>query len=67
MVRRHLGDRRRQFRNLPRLNALLKLVLLDLRGEADEAEWARILRENHRSHHGKPPPRRLVDGQLIQL
>jgi hypothetical protein len=67
MVRRHLGDRRRQFRNLPRLNALLRLVLLDLRGEADEAEWARILRENHRSHHGKPPPRRLVDGQLIQL
>lgn len=48
--RRLLGDRRCSFRNLPRLNALLKLVLLDLRGEADEAEWARILRENHRRH-----------------
>ncbi len=60
------GGRRRQFRNLPRLNALLKLVLLDLRGEADEGEWARILRENHPPHQGKPPPRRLVDGQLIR-
>lgn len=34
--------RRRSFRNLPRLNSLLKLMLLDLRGEADETRWARI-------------------------
>jgi hypothetical protein len=67
MVRRLLGDRRRSFRNLPRLNSLLKLVLPDLRGEADEAEWARILRENHRRHEGKPPPRRLVDGKLLTV
>ena len=52
---------------LPRLNALLKLVLLDLRGEVDEAEWARILRENHRRHEGKPPPRRQVDGKLLTV
>ena len=55
------------FRNLPRLNSLLKLMLLDLRGDADETKWARILRTNHLHDHGQPPPRRLVDGQLIKL
>ena len=59
--------RRRSFRNLPRLNSLLKLMLLDLRGEADETRWARILRTNHVSRHGQPPPRRLVDGKVIKL
>ena len=68
---RNLGERRRRFRNLPRLNSLLnsllKLMPLDLRGDADETKWARILRTNHLHHHGQPPPRRLVDGQLIKL
>jgi hypothetical protein len=41
-------------------------MLLDLRGEADETRWARILRTNHVSHHGQPPPRRLVDGKVIK-
>lgn len=66
-VRDRLGERRRNFRNLPRLNSLLKLMLLDLRGQADERQWARVLRENHLDHHGQPPPRRLVDGQLIKV
>ena len=52
---------------LRRLNSILKLMLLDLRGQADESQWARILRENHLAYHGQPPPRRRVDGQLIKL
>jgi hypothetical protein len=36
-------------------------MTLHLNGEADPWRWARILRENHRAHQGKPPPRRLVD------
>jgi hypothetical protein len=35
-VRGRLGERRRNFRTLPRLNSLLRLMLLDLRGQADE-------------------------------
>lgn len=62
--RDRLGERRRNFRNLPRLNSLLRLMLLDLRGQADESQWARILRENHLAHHGQPPPRRRIDGQI---
>jgi hypothetical protein len=61
-----LGDRRRAFRNLHRLNCLLKLFLIQLRGEASASAWARVLRENHRAHDGKPPPRRLYDGQVIR-
>ena len=53
------------FRNLHRLNCVLTLMLLELRGEASVAAWARILRENHRAHEGKPPPRRLHDGELL--
>jgi hypothetical protein len=45
----------------------MKLTLLDLRGQADETQWARILRESHIADHGQPPPRRLVDGQLVKL
>lgn len=66
-VRDRLGERRRSFRNLPRLNCLLRLMLLDLRDQAEETKWAHILRENHNSHHGTPPPRRVVDGQLIKV
>jgi hypothetical protein len=62
-----LGDRRRSFRNLDRLNLLLKLFLLSLRGEADETEWARILRENHRAYRGRPPPRRVIDGRILKI
>lgn len=61
-VRDRFGERRPNIRNLPRLNSLLKLTRLDLRGQGDESQWPRILRENH---HGQPPPRLLVDGQLI--
>ncbi|MGH3494644.1 MAG: hypothetical protein ACRDQ1_15615 [Sciscionella sp.] len=61
-----LGDRRRAFRNLHRLNCVLTLMLLELRGEASVSAWARILRENHRAHDGKPPPRRLHDGELLE-
>jgi hypothetical protein len=43
------------------------LVTLHLRGEADDVEWARILRENPRAYEGKPPPRVFVDGQLITI
>jgi hypothetical protein len=37
-VRSLLGERRRSFRNLPRLNSLLKLMMLDIRGEAVETK-----------------------------
>jgi hypothetical protein len=67
-IRDHrFGDRRRSFRNLDRLNLLLKLMLIDLRGEADSVEWARILRENHARHHGHPPPRRKIDGKVLKV
>ena len=57
-IQRRLGERRRMFRNLHRLNCVLMLMLLELRGEASVSAWARILRDNHRAHEGKPPPRR---------
>lgn len=53
------------FRHLHRLNCVLTLMLLELRGETSVAAWACILRENHRAHDGKPPPRRLHDGELL--
>ena len=53
------------FRNLHRFNCLLTLMLLELRGEASVSAWARILRDNHRAHEGKPPPRPLHDGELL--
>jgi hypothetical protein len=61
-LKRKLGDRARKFYNLPRLNHLLTLMQLQVTGEADAAVYARLLRENHERHHGKPPPRRLHDG-----
>lgn len=66
MLGAKLGDRRRNFRNLPRLNWLLKLMMLHQLDEADEDDWALILRDNHLAHDGKPPPRRYTDGQVIQ-
>lgn len=65
-IRSRLGDRRRAFRNLHRLNCVLHLFLMQLRGEASASSWTRVLRENHRSHRGKPPPRRRYDGQVIK-
>ena len=53
------------FRNLHRFNCLLTLMLLELRGEASVSAWARSLRDNHRAHEGKPPPRPLHDGELL--
>jgi hypothetical protein len=64
-IQDRLGDRRRAFRNLHRLNCLLKLMAMELRGEASVTAWARVLRENHRTHEGKPPPRRQHDGEVI--
>ena len=64
-IQTRLGERRRMFRNLHRLNCVLTLMLLELRGEASVSAWARILRENHRAHEGKPPPRRLHEGELL--
>jgi hypothetical protein len=40
-------------------------MTMELRGEASVTAWARVLRENHRAHEGKPPPRRLHDGDLL--
>lgn len=64
-IRSRLGDRRRAFRNLHRLNCVLRLFLLQLRGEASVSAWARVLRENHRAYRGQPPPRRRYDGIVI--
>ena len=64
-IQTRLGERRRMFHNLHRLNCVLTLMLLELRGEASVSAWARILRENHRAHEGKPPPRRLHEGELL--
>ena len=64
-IQTRLGERWRMFRNLHRLNCVLTLMLLELRGEASVSAWARILRENHRAHEGKPPPRRLHEGELL--
>lgn len=64
-IQDRLGDRRRAFRNLHRLNCVLKLMTMELRGEASVTAWARVLRENHRDHTGKPPPRRQHDGEVL--
>lgn len=64
-IQARLGKRRRAFRNLHRLNSLLALMTFQLRGEASATSWARALRENHLQHQGKPPPRRLHDGQTL--
>lgn len=64
-IQDRLGDRRRAFRNLHRLNCVLKLMTMELRGEASVTAWARVLRENHRDHAGKPPPRRQHDGEVL--
>lgn len=34
-------------------------------GEASVTAWARVLRENHRDHAGKPPPRRQQDREVL--
>jgi hypothetical protein len=64
-IQDRLGDRRRAFRNPHRLNCVLKLMTMELRGEASVTAWARVLRENHRDHAGKPPPRRQHDGEVL--
>jgi MULE transposase domain len=62
-IRSRLGERKRNFRNRARLDCVLKLMLLDLRGQASAPSWTHILRDNHKPHDGSPPPRRLVDGK----
>jgi hypothetical protein len=63
-IQSRLGDRRRAFRNLPRLNCVLNLMLLHLRGQASVPSWARILRDHHQD--GKPAGRP-HDGQIIRV
>jgi hypothetical protein len=60
-VRKRIGDRARNFKNLPRLNCLLALIQLDLLGVANDKHYARLLRENHLAYNGTPPPRRTLD------
>jgi hypothetical protein len=64
-VQRRLGGRQRLMRNLPRLNSLLRLMAIELRGEADLRAWAQALSENHGDGAGKPP-RRHVEGKLLR-
>jgi hypothetical protein len=64
-VQRRLGGRQRLMRNLPRLNSLLRLMAIELRGEANLRAWTRVLGENHRDGAGKPP-RRHVEGKLLR-
>jgi hypothetical protein len=57
-----LGDRRFVVRNLPRLELLLALMALDLRQEADERSFVRILRRHLEQHGGTLPlARRSLD------
>lgn len=60
-VKRYLYDRRNVLRNMVRLNDLLALMAVQQRTPADIREWARRLRDEHRSRNGTPLPRRLVD------
>lgn len=53
MWRAFAGESEREFREFFR------------RGEASVTAWARVLRENHRDHAGKPPPRRQHDGEVL--
>lgn len=64
-VRDRLGERKRLFRNPYRLNCVLRLFLMQLRGACSLQSWARILRENHKRHRGNPPPRRVYDGKRL--
>lgn len=61
-LRDRLGDRRFVVRNLPRLELLLALMALDLRQEADERSFTRILRRLlEQSAGGLLSPRRSLD------
>jgi hypothetical protein len=44
-IKRRLADRAGVFTNLARMNKLLALIALDLRGQADGRAWADRLRE----------------------
>jgi hypothetical protein len=53
-VDRRIGDRVGSFTNRSRMNKLLALIALDLRGQADERHWADRLRERLYLLGGRP-------------
>ncbi len=61
VIKNNVFDRRANLRNMDRLSDLLTLMQLKQMGHANEQEWAKHLRSNHRHYAGKPPPRRRVD------
>jgi len=65
-IKNTIYDRRANLKNLDRVQHLLTLAQLRQMGCADECEWALVLRTNHLSHHGTPPPRREVDKSTLR-
>jgi hypothetical protein len=65
-IKNAIYDRRVNLKNMERLGHLLVLAQLHQMGYADEREWAVVLRANHISHHGTPPPRRQVDDPALR-
>lgn len=49
------------FGNKTRTTSLLRLMLLEMRGQADEREWAEIIRTHLHSHRGRPADQRRWD------
>jgi hypothetical protein len=55
-----IQHRRHMFSNRERLDRLLMLMTLDMRGSADEREWARVIRSWLMVSGGVPPPARQI-------
>jgi hypothetical protein len=60
-VQRRIGDRAGTFANQARMNRLLKLIALDLNGDADELAWAEIIRRHLITNGGRPGDQRQAD------
>jgi hypothetical protein len=60
-IKRRLEDRAGVFTNLARMNKLLALMALDLRGQTDARAWADRLREHTYLAGGHAPEQRLHD------
>jgi hypothetical protein len=60
-IKRRLQDRAGVFTNLARMNKLLALMALDLRGETDGRAWADRLRERTYLAGGHAPEQRPHD------
>lgn len=61
---RRLGDRTANFGNRYRTNQLLKLMQLDLNGDADEVTWAELIRDHVARRGGRAREQRRHDDQL---